>query len=48
MAQNVAIELKKITKSFGGNIANKDVDLKVYRGEILSILVRTAVVKLRL
>lgn len=38
MAQNVAIELKKITKSFGGNIANKDVDLKVYRGEILSIL----------
>ena len=38
MAQNVAIELKKISKSFGGKIANKNVDLKVYRGEILSIL----------
>ncbi len=33
-----AIELKNITKSFGGNIANKNVNLTVNRGEILSIL----------
>lgn len=35
----VAIELKNITKTFGESvIANKDVDLTVYHGEILSIL----------
>ncbi|MBQ8576077.1 MAG: ABC transporter ATP-binding protein [Clostridia bacterium] len=34
----VAIELKKITKTFGKVVANKDVDLTVYEGEILSIL----------
>ena len=33
-----AIELKKITKTFGPVVANKDVDLSVARGEILSIL----------
>ena len=33
-----AIELRNITKTFGHVVANKDVNLKVYRGEILSIL----------
>ena len=33
-----AIELKNISKSFGNNMANKDVNLTVNRGEILSIL----------
>ena len=33
-----AIELKGITKTFGDVVANEDVDLSVYRGEILSIL----------
>lgn len=38
MAKTAAIELKNITKTFGSVIANKDVNLTVYRGEILSIL----------
>lgn len=33
-----AIELKNISKSFGSIVANKNVNLKVERGEILSIL----------
>ena len=33
-----AIELKHISKSFGGKVANKNVNLTVNRGEILSIL----------
>ena len=33
-----AIELKNITKTFGNIIANKDVNLTVNRGEVLSIL----------
>ena len=33
-----AIELKNITKTFGSIVANKDVSLSVYHGEILSIL----------
>ncbi len=35
---NAAIELKNITKTFGNVVANKDVNLTVNRGEILSIL----------
>ena len=35
---NPAIELKNITKSFGSVVANKNVSLTVYSGEILSIL----------
>ncbi len=35
---NVAIELKNITKRFGSVVANKDVNLKVFKGEILSLL----------
>ena len=38
MANVPAIELKNITKSFGGVFANKNVNLTVNRGEILSIL----------
>ncbi len=38
MANIPAIELKNITKSFGKNMANKNVNLTVSRGEILSIL----------
>ncbi len=38
MDSNVAIELKGITKTFGKVVANKNVDLVVNRGEILSIL----------
>ena len=33
-----AIELKNITKTFGSVVANKNVSLKVMRGEILSVL----------
>lgn len=36
--KTVAIELKGITKTFGEVVANKNVDLTVYRGEVLSIL----------
>ena len=38
MSTQVAIELKNITKTFGSVVANKDINLTVYRGEILSIL----------
>ncbi len=39
MAKQAAIELKNITKRFGSKvIANKDVSLSAYRGEILSLL----------
>ena len=38
MEQRTAIELKNITKTFGSVVANKDVNLTVKRGEILSIL----------
>ena len=33
-----ALELKNISKKFGSKYANKGIDLKVYKGEILSIL----------
>lgn len=38
MKQTAAIELKNISKSFGSVVANKNVDLQVNKGEILSIL----------
>lgn len=38
MAEALALELKGITKTFGSVVANKDVHLNVYKGEILSIL----------
>jgi len=36
--KTVALELKNISKRFGENYANKNVDLNLYRGEILAIL----------
>ena len=36
MASVPAIELRNITKTFGSIVANKDVNLSVNRGEILS------------
>ncbi len=38
MTKQSAIELKNITKVFGKVVANKNVNLTAYRGEILSIL----------
>ncbi len=38
MEKQPAIELKNITKRFGKVVANKNVNLTAYRGEILSIL----------
>ena len=38
MENKAAIELRNISKAFGGKIANKNVNLTVNRGEILSIL----------
>ncbi len=38
METSVAIELKNISKYFGNNAANKNINLSVNRGEILSIL----------
>ena len=36
--KTIALEMKGITKTFGSVIANNNVDLTVYRGEILAIL----------
>ena len=38
MTKQPAIELKNITKRFGKVVANKNVNLTAYRGEILSVL----------
>ncbi len=38
MEKNIALELKNITKTFGSVVANKNISLKVRKGEILSIL----------
>ena len=38
MASTVAIELKNISKSFGSVLANKNINLSVNKGEILSLL----------
>ena len=35
---NIAISLKNITKTFGSTVANNNVSLDIYQGEILSIL----------
>ena len=38
MNKTVALELKNISKRFGEKIANQNVDLNLYKGEILAIL----------
>lgn len=36
--KTAAIELKKVTKSFGSVVANKEIDLTIHSGEILALL----------
>ena len=38
MEKQIAVEMKNISKHFGNTYANKNVNLDVYRGEILAIL----------
>ena len=38
MENNIALELRNITKTFGSVVANKNISLQVKKGEILSIL----------
>lgn len=38
MNENIALEMRNITKRFGNVVANNQVNLEVYRGEILAIL----------
>ncbi len=38
MNKPIALEMKNVSKYFGNLVANKNVDLTVYRGEILAIL----------
>lgn len=38
MSKTAALELKNISKSFGSVVANKNVDLTLYKGEILALL----------
>lgn len=38
MEKQIAIELRNITKTFGKTIANRNVNLKVYKNEVLAIL----------
>lgn len=38
MEKRIALEMQGVTKTFGQTIANKNVDLTVYEGEILAIL----------
>ena len=38
MERTEAIRLVGVTKTFGSIVANKDVNMTVYRGEILAIL----------
>ena len=38
MEKELVVELQGITKAFGSVVANHNVDLKLYRGEILSLL----------
>ncbi|MGN0819277.1 MAG: ABC transporter ATP-binding protein [Christensenellaceae bacterium] len=38
MQKPVAVELKNITKSFGGKVANNNVSIDIRKGEILSLL----------
>ena len=38
MEQNVALELRNITKTFGSVVANKNINISVKQGEILALL----------
>jgi len=36
--KNLVLEMRGITKRFPGVVANKDVDLKLHKGEVLALL----------
>ena len=38
MEKQIAVQMRNISKHFGNTYANKNVDLDVYRGEILAVL----------
>lgn len=38
MGKQIAVQMKNISKHFGSTMANKNVDLDIYRGEILAVL----------
>lgn len=38
MEREIALEMRGVSKYFGSVVANKDVNLKVYKGEILAVL----------
>ena len=38
MNNNIAIEVKNITKTFGSIVANNDVTMDIRKGEILAVL----------
>ena len=38
MSKEIALEMKKVSKYFGSLAANREVDLTVYKGEILAVL----------
>ncbi|MBR3894191.1 MAG: ABC transporter ATP-binding protein [Clostridia bacterium] len=38
MSKEIALEMRKVSKYFGDLAANRDVDLTVYKGEILAVL----------
>ena len=38
MEREIALEMRGVSKYFGSVVANKNVNLKVYKGEILAVL----------
>ena len=38
MEREIVLEARNVTKTFPGVIANKNVSLKLYRGEVLALL----------
>ena len=45
MEKQLALQMKGITKRFGGIVANNQGDLDVYQGDIVAILGETAAEK---
>ena len=38
MERTAAVKLKNITKTFGSVVANEDINMSIYNGEILALL----------